>query len=170
MLSLRIAHKASKGALGMMVGIFCFLVGYNNIIDFNTNFQFVQHVLSMDAMEPWFNGENLNGRAITNDSFMYIGYWGIILGELTAGVLCIVGAFFMLRNICNEKFELGQALFITGGTIAALVWYFGFAVIGAEWFQMWASQWNGQMKAYTFAMFILVTMIYVIVPTPKLSV
>ena len=32
-----------------------------------------------------------------------------------------------------------------------LFWFFGFIVVGGEWFQMWQSQiWNGQEAAFRF--------------------
>ena len=31
------------------------------------------------------------------------------------------------------------------------LWFFGFMVVGGEWFQMWQSQtWNGQEAAFRF--------------------
>ena len=166
-ISLTTTHEISKGIIGLCVGIFCALVGYNNIVDFNSNYQFVQHVLAMDSLEPWFDGKALMGRAITDETFHFIGYCGVIIGEISAGLFCIYGSIKMLRNIRRPEFETGQAFYIIGCTIAALVWYFGFAIVGAEWFQMWASQWNGQMKAYAFITFILLTMVYIIIPPPR---
>jgi len=43
-----------------------------------------------------------------------------------------------------------------------LVWFFGFMVIGGEWFQMWqSSQWNGQQPAFRFYLTILAVLIFV---------
>jgi len=162
-------HRLSKSCIACAIGVFCLLVGYNNIVDYNTNYQFVEHVLSMDTMEAWFAGEDLKSRAISSDALQTIGYWLIIAAEVTAGILGIAGGVLMLKHSRNagKSFQLGQGLFIASATIAVLVWYFGFGVVGAEWFQMWANQWNGQMKAYAFATYILIALIYVILPSPK---
>jgi hypothetical protein len=41
-----------------------------------------------------------------------------------------------------------------------LVWFFGFMVIGGEWFQMWQSPlWNGQQAAFRFYLTILAVLI-----------
>ncbi len=164
-------HRLSKALIGGSIAVFCLLVGYNNIIDFNTNFHFVQHVLSMDAMQPWFDGKALLKRAITSYEIQFFLYCLIIISEICSGLFLVIGAAFMLKGsgtgYSTGGFSRGQALFLIGGTLAILTWYFGFAVIGAEWFQMWASTWNGQMKAYTFASFILITMIYTIIPSPQ---
>ena len=43
-MSLTTTHEISKGIIGLCVGIFCALVGYNNIVDFNSNYQFVLYL------------------------------------------------------------------------------------------------------------------------------
>ncbi|MCL9782242.1 DUF2165 domain-containing protein [Vibrio sp. S4M6] len=162
MLNMTMATRLSKGMLASAVGIMCLLVSIDNMIDFNSNYQFVQHVLSMDTMKPFFHGGPLLERAITNPTYHLIGYWMIIIGEGLSGLLALAGGLCMLLGISNgERFLKGKVLYILGGTIALMVWYFGFAVIGGEWFSMWANKWNGQSKAYTFAIFILISMAYV---------
>ena len=167
MLILKFVHALSKALIAFFVGFFCLIVGYGNIVDYETNFSFVQHVLSMDDMEPFFDGKNIIHRAITSPLWHHIFYNLIILFELLAGILCVMGAIIMFINVQKNNFSLGQAFFIGGATIAVAVWYFGFAVVGGEWFAMWANKWNGQMKAYTFSLFIMLSVIYILIPTPK---
>ncbi len=157
----------SKAVVAIYVGLFCVLVSYNNVIDYNTNYQFVKHVLAMDQMEPYFSGDNLYGRAITSPALHTLFYNLIIALEFLAGVLCVIGAVVMFFKRETAAFSKGQAFYVCGVIVALSVWYFGFAVIGAEWFSMWANSWNGQMKAYTFAIFIILTLIYVLMPSPK---
>lgn len=162
MLTIKAASRVSKGMIASAIGFMCLLVSIDNIIDFNSNYQFVQHVLSMDTMKPYFSGGPLLDRAITNPQFHLIAYWLIIIGEGLSGILAVSGGLLMLFSITNgTKFLKGKTLYILGATIAIMVWYFGFAVIGGEWFSMWANKWNGQSKAYTFATFILISMIYI---------
>jgi predicted small integral membrane protein len=161
-INIKTATRVSKGLLASSIGFMCLLVSFDNIIDFNSNYQFVQHVLSMDTMKQYFQGGVLLERAIINPSFHLIAYWLIIIGEGLSGLLAFSGGLLMILGINDgQKFLKGRLLYILGGTIALMVWYFGFAVIGGEWFSMWANKWNGQSKAYTFATFILISMIYV---------
>ena len=157
----------SKAVVAMYVGVFCVLVSYNNVIDYNTNFQFVQHVLAMDQMKAFFTGDNLYERAITSPTLHTVFYNLIIALEFLAGALCVIGAVIMFFKREAAGFSKGQAFYVAGVTVALGVWYFGFGVVGAEWFSMWANSWNGQMKAYTFAMFIILTLIYVLMPRPN---
>ncbi|WP_133406492.1 DUF2165 family protein [Parashewanella tropica] len=162
-------HRFSKALTSGFVGVFCLIVGYNNVVDFNTNYQFIVHVLSMDSMEPWFSGTQLFDRAISDHGLIIAAYWFIILSEILAGLVISLGVFFMFKGAKENKvtFIKGQGVFLLGATLAIFIWYFCFAVIGSEWFQMWASTENAQMKAYTFSAFILMVMIYVIIPSPK---
>lgn len=161
-------QQMSKAAVAFSVGFFCLLVGYDNIVDFKTNYAFVNAVLAMDQMEPFFSGDkDIASRAITSASTHLVAYWLIIIGELVSGVTCMVGALRMFTAINKPKFATGQVIYLVGATVAILLWYLGFAVIGGEYFSMWANKMNGQMKAYTFASFILLTAIYVAMPYIK---
>jgi len=163
-------QQLSKAAVAFSVGFFCLLVGYDNIIDFNTNYEFVNAVLSMDQMEPFFSGNKvILARAITSPEIHLIAYWLIIIGELTTGAVCMIGALMMFTSINKPRFVRGQVTYMVGATFAVLLWYLGFAVIGGEYFSMWANKMNGQGKAYTFATFILITAIYVALPYLRLE-
>ena len=62
MLIIRLAKVVMVAALAA----FAFLVTYDNLVDYGSNYQFVQHVLSMDTTFP---DNTLRDRAITNPSF-----------------------------------------------------------------------------------------------------
>jgi Predicted small integral membrane protein (DUF2165) len=56
---------------------------------------------------------------------------------------------------------------VVGGALGFLVWFFGFLLIGGEWFQMWqSSTWNGQQPAFRFVVIILAVLIFVMQPEP----
>ncbi|WP_392566818.1 DUF2165 domain-containing protein [Utexia brackfieldae] len=157
-----------KATVALMVGFFCLIVGYDNIIDFQTNYGFVNSVLSMNTMEPFFSGSTaITSRAIESPTLHLAGYWLIIIGELVAGTVCMIGSLTMFASIKKARFVNGQVIYLAGAVIAVLIWYFGFAVIGGEYFSMWANKMNGQAKAYTFATFILLTAIFVAMPLLK---
>jgi len=154
----------------MLIGLslFAFLVTFNNVTDYQSNFQFVQHVLSMDTT---FEGNAAMYRAITTPWIWHAGYWGIILGEgLTAvflfwGGLRLVAAREAPAGIFNQRKDIAAI----GATLAFLVWFVGFMAVGGEWFLMWQSQvWNGQQAAFRFYMSILAVLIFVMLPDPEL--
>jgi predicted small integral membrane protein len=123
--------RAAKILLVLLVGLFSLLAGADNIVDYGTNYAFVQHVMSMDTVFP---NSTLTWRAITSPALHHASYAAIIAAELLTGVLCVLGAW-----------RLWQARAVSA------LWFFGFMVVGGEWFQMWQSQtWNGQEAAFRF--------------------
>lgn len=147
----------------MLLGLslFAFLVTFNNITDYGSNFEFVKHVLSMDTT---FEGNAAMYRAITTPWIWHAGYWGIIAGE---GLTCLFLLWGGLRLIAAredppELFQEKKDIAVVGATLGFLVWFVGFMAVGGEWFLMWQSEvWNGQQAAFRFYMSILAVLIFV---------
>lgn len=134
------------------MALFFTIVAFTNIVDYNTNWLFVKHVLSMDKT---FHSPHLMGRAITNQSIQHFGYFLIILTEALTAVFCWLGAYKLLKDHTKKIALLGLAL-------GFLLYFVGFCVIASEWFVMWqAAKWNGQVKAYLFCSIILLIMIFI---------
>ncbi|OHX10425.1 hypothetical protein BI347_21855 [Chromobacterium sphagni] len=151
-----------KGALALSIGAFGLLAAIGNIIDYQSNWQFVRHVLAMDSMEPWFDDAVVQGRAVTDPFWQRLAYLAIIAGELACGLLCAAGGTGLAAAAAGTGcLRWSKSLFTLGALLAILVWYFGFAVVGGEYFAMWANKWNGQMKAYAFISFIVISLIYI---------
>ena len=160
--------RLSKIILCLCLAAFAFLVTFGNITDYGSNFAFVQHVLSMDTTFP---GNQLMYRAITNEALWNAAYWLIILGEGLTSVLFLIGAFHLwqARHETGAQFNRAKRFAVIGATMGFLVWFFGFMVVGGEWFAMWQSQtWNGQDAAFKFYVAILGVLIYVNQPDSDL--
>jgi predicted small integral membrane protein len=74
------------------------------------------------------------------------------------------GATFLLRHLRSQTacFNRAKGLTAVAAGLGFLVWFFGFMVIGGEWFQMWQSpRWNGQEAAFRFYLTILAVLIFV---------
>ena len=150
-----------KIAMVLGLSLFAFLVTFNNINDYNSNFEFVRHVLSMDTT---FEGNAAMWRAVTTPWMWHAGYWGIIAGEGLTFLLLAVGALRMVRAAGEdaETFQSAKTLVVAGATVGFLVWFVGFMAVGGEWFLMWQSQtWNGQQAAFRFYISILAVLIFV---------
>ncbi len=161
--------RLSKAALVLALSAFAFMVSFNNITDYGSNFAFVQHVFSMDTTFP---GNAAMYRAITTPAIWHVGYWFIIAGESLTFILLLIGGIKLLtaRNQSAEAFNTAKNWTIAGATIGFLVWFVGFMVVGGEWFLMWQSQtWNGQDAAFKFYMSILAVLIYVVQPERELK-
>lgn len=153
--------RFAKIVLSLAVAAFTFLVTFNNIVDYGSNFVFVQHVLSMDTTFP---SNALMTRAITDRTIWHAGYWLIIASEGATCTLLLSGTYSLWRARRGDAviFNAAKSLVMVGCTVGFLVWFLGFMAIGGEWFAMWQSKvWNGQDAAFKFYMTILGVLIFV---------
>jgi predicted small integral membrane protein len=150
-----------KAAMVLSVGLWALLIGCDNLLDYPSNWRFVQHVLSMDTV---FVDNRLRYRAITSQPLQAVAYWLIIVAQMTAGVTCCAGAIRLARGrLVPQAYGAARTLAAAGLVLAFLLYFFGFVVVGGEWFDMWQSTvWNGQAKAVMFVtcvMFVLVVLL-----------
>jgi predicted small integral membrane protein len=153
--------RTLKAAMVGAIGAWAFLIALGNVIDYDSNWHFVQHVLSMDTV---FADNPLRYRAVTNPALQTLGYGLIIATEWVMSALCLVGAWrlFAARND-HARFVTAKTLAAAGLVLVFLLYFVGFVAIGGEWFCSWQSEvWNGQTKAVSFltcAMFVLVVVL-----------
>lgn len=91
-------------------------------------------------------------------------YCLIILGEGLTALAFSLPAFSLMRGLrsAGARFNQGKRFVFIGVAISFLVWFFGFMVVGGEWFQMWQSRsWNGQEAAFRFYLTVLAVVIFV---------
>ena len=164
-----IAIRAAKAALVAAVALFASLVAFGNLTDYNTNFVFVQHVLSMDTIYPF---STIKYRAITDPALHHAAYAAIIAAEAATAVLCWIGAALLARRLRADAgaFNRAKTFAVVGLTLGFLVWQVGFMSIGGEWFGMWQSQqWNGVPSAFRFLMTIIAVLIFVAIPDQQID-
>jgi predicted small integral membrane protein len=153
--------RQAKALLPLLAGVFFLLVGADNIFDYDTNFEFVRHVLAMDTTFP---GNKLMWRAITSEWLHHAAYAALIAAELATGALCTAGAYriYQARRAPARQFNEAKTPAIAGLAAGFTLYFFGFLVVGGEWFQMWQSQtWNGQEAAFRFAACLGLMLIFV---------
>jgi predicted small integral membrane protein len=147
------------------VAIFYAFVVLNNTTDYNSNYQFVRHVLMMDSTFP---GNRGMWRAINSPALHAAFYVSITAWEAVTMILCGWGGARMaaaLRGSAAE-FQGAKALAIAGLTLGLLMWLIAFLSVGGEWFLMWQSKtWNGQDAA--FRMFTVVGIVLLLVAQPE---
>jgi predicted small integral membrane protein len=157
MLIVRLAKVAMTAALAA----FAFIVTYDNIVDYGTNYEFVKHVLSMDTTFP---GNKLMGRAITDPRLWTLGYAAIIAAEGLVFVLLGIATLAMLFALRAPAagFQRAKTWLVAGVALGFMVWFVGFMVVAGEYFAMWQSKtWNGQEAAFRFYMTLLAVLIFV---------
>jgi predicted small integral membrane protein len=156
-----IEARLVKMVMVFCLALFALVVAYDNLVDYGSNYLFVQHVLSMDTTFP---GNALMERQITSPAMWRVAYWGIILAEGLTALALGVGALAMLWRLRADagRFQHAKRFVYLGAGLGFLLWFFGFMVIGGEWFASWQSKtWNGQEAAFRFYMPILAVLIFV---------
>src|SRR5689334_8575470 len=164
MAMMRLAKVAAVRALAA----FALLVAYNNVVDYDSNYQFVRHVLSMDTIFP---NSVLRSRAINSETIWRAAYALIIAAEALTGFLLALGAVMLLGRwrASAKLFNQAKRWAVAGLTLGFLLWCFGFIVVGGEYFAMWQSNtWNGAEGAFRFVTMILGVLIFVSLPDGEL--
>jgi predicted small integral membrane protein len=158
--------RVCKSIVCLSLAIFALLVCLNNVMDYNSNYTFVQHTLSMDTVFP---GNTLKYRAILDPFVWSLAYGLIIFAEFLTGVLLLTGSIGLLKNIHSPlAFNRAKNWAYLGCLVGFLLWFFGFIVIGGEWFCMWQSEkWNGIEAAFRFVVIIMFTLLFIAMPDPE---
>ena len=157
--------RAAKLSLLAAIALYYTLVVFNNLTDFDSNAQFVRHVLMMDTTLP---GNHGLWRAINAPQIHLAFYWGIIAWETVTTILLWWGAvrlFHALRSSA-PSFNAAKRIPVMALVLSMLMWLVAFLTIGGEWFLMWQSHaWNGQQEA--FRMFVVVGVVLLILVQPE---
>ncbi|HEY4979640.1 MAG TPA: DUF2165 domain-containing protein [Candidatus Acidoferrum sp.] len=152
--------RFAKTFLVLGVALFYLFVVFNNLTDYNSNFQFIRHVLMMDSTFP---GNTGIWRAINLPAVHTSFYISIIAWELLTMILCLWGGLRLLRALRGNARDFREAgsLAIAGLSLSLLMWLVAFLSVGGEWFLMWQSKsWNAQEAA--FRMFTVVGIVLLV--------
>jgi predicted small integral membrane protein len=87
--------RLCKATLVAAISLFFLIVVANNITDYDSNYEFVRHVLSMDDTFP-HNSELW--RSLPYPILFQIFYAGIILTEAVSALLCGYGAYRLAKT------------------------------------------------------------------------
>lgn len=149
------------------IALFALITGWNNLMDYDSNWQFVRHVLSMDTTFPH---TTLTTRAIASPPVHAGAYWLIIAAEFGTGFLTAWGFAMMAARFRDPgpRFENAKAPAVLGIALGLALWFTGFFVIAGEWFAMWqSSQWNGRGSAFQFCVLLLLSLIVLLRRDPR---
>ena len=140
--------RVAKFLLVAAVAGFYALLVLNNTTDYDSNFQFVRHVMMMDST---FSGNHAMWRAVNTPALHTAFYLSIIAWESVTMLLCWWGAIQLGRALRGTAtaFHAAKKWAIAGLTLSLLMWLVAFLSVGGEWFLMWQSKtWNGQEAAF----------------------
>jgi predicted small integral membrane protein len=156
--------RLAKLLLVFAVALFYTVVVFNNITDYNSNYQFVRHVLMMDST---LSGNRGMWRALNTPGWHTAFYVSIIAWESIVMLLCWWGGVRLARALSASAAVFMQAkrVSVAALTLGLLMWLVAFLDVGGEWFLMWQSKtWNGQDAA--FRMFTVIGVVLLLLAQP----
>jgi predicted small integral membrane protein len=160
--------RAAKISLVFAVALFYTLVVLNNLTDYNSNYQFVRHVLMMDSTFP---GNHGMWRALNQPALHTAFYLSIIAWEFITMLLCWWGALRLVKSLRSPAaaFQQAKNIAIAALTLGLLMWLVAFLTVGGEWFLMWQSKsWNGQDEAFRMFAVLSLVLLLLLQPDPDL--
>src|SRR6476620_7287939 len=164
------AFRLAKIVAVFGVGLLAFLITFNNITDYYSDYSFVEHVMKMDTTFP---GNELMYRSFNSGIIHHITYILIIILEAVTTYCCIKGAWQMYRNINKNAlhFQISKRWAMYGLILGIAIWFIVFQAIAGEWFAMWQSQkWNGLYSADRIVTFIALSLIMLMQKEDELQV
>jgi predicted small integral membrane protein len=156
--------RVAKILLIFAVAMFYTVVVFNNITDYNANYQFVRHVLMMDSNSL---GNHEMWRATNSPRWHTAFYVSIIGWESIVMFLCWWGGVRLARALSApaDVFMQAKRVSVAALTLALVMWLTAFLTVGGEWFLMWQSKtWNGQDAA--FRMFTVIGIVLLLLAQP----
>jgi predicted small integral membrane protein len=156
--------RASKILLVLALAFYYTLVAFNNLDDYHSNLNFVQHVLQMDTTFP---GNHGMWRAIYSPVVMWIFFVSIVVWEISIASLLYFAGFQLFRNRSRTAvtFNTAKKPAVIALTMSLLMWLTFFLSVGSEWFLMWQSkQWSGQSAAFGMFAVVGIILLYVVMP------
>jgi len=164
---LTLTLRLSKSILMLAVAFYYSLVVFNNLTDYDSNYQFVHHVLAMDSTFP---GNHGLWRALPQHTLQIVFYDGIITWETITAILSWWAAIRLLLNLETAAFVQAKSIAVAALTLGCLLWFTAFISVGGEWFLMWQSKiWNGQDAAFRMFCILGIILLYITAPEPDLS-
>ncbi|MCC6375689.1 MAG: DUF2165 domain-containing protein, partial [Microbacteriaceae bacterium] len=107
-----------------LAGLYGLFVFAGTLMDYDSNYQFVKHVLSMDTT---FDGNALMWRAITVPALWTVAYIGIIVAEGVFAALGLIGGvkLFLRRNADAASFNSAKGWGYSAYGLGFVTWFFG---------------------------------------------
>ena len=147
--------RVATSVVVLIVASYYLLVGFDNITNPTnpavSNWPFVRGVMSGEGVPP---DNGIAWRFIDATWLQACAYIMVMVLETLTGILLLVAGVKGLRTSVNSaRWREAQVLTFAGGALGLLLFFFGFIVIGGNWFIMYLnSEWNGMEPAFQISM------------------
>jgi predicted small integral membrane protein len=150
--------------LVLIAASYYLVVAFDNITNPTgpaSNWPFVRGVMSMEGVPE---DDGFAWRAIESEPVHAVFYVAIMLGEAVSGLLLLWGGIAGLRATDSAAaWSASQRASLLGCSVGLLVFWFGFIVVGGNWWIMFLNpQWNGIEPAFQNATLTLGTVLAIL--------
>lgn len=130
--------RITKIIAALFIGAIGTLFFLDNLLNLDAAYDAVSFVVS-GAEQPYYD---ILGPTVSSSWLTYLAVFTIMAGELSVGILGLIGAYRMIRARADssEAFRDAKQTAIYGGVLGMLVWYGFFIVLGEGYFHMWQSE------------------------------
>ncbi|MBS0285788.1 MAG: DUF2165 domain-containing protein [Proteobacteria bacterium] len=150
MISIKKTHRLTKLTLLFSCALLMTLAVLDNIFAYDINYDYVQHVMSMDTT---FKHPHQYWRAVHNPFFYNLCLILIIIFEGVASIVLWVGTFYLLKNMKSDKaqFQAAKQWGAVGLLLTLVLYSLIFMTIASQWFASWQSSiWNSKNASMPF--------------------
>ena len=137
------------------------MVVINNLLDYQINLNYIQHIMSMDTVAL---KETHDWRAIDNGPIHNYMFMLIIMMESITAILCWLGGLYLFAYNNTNKLNRGKDLATMGLTLALIIWFGVFFIISGEWFLAWQTPWNALPSASRIVTMTGIALIFIHLP------
>lgn len=153
--------KITVAVIAFCFFLFFFFIGFNNIIDFSINQEFIQNTMGMN----WIDDQALKWRAITHTGTQNVLYLLIIIWELCIATFCLISFLKVIfQSIANKTDPENCKLLKIALLMSFVLYMVGFCSISCEWFYLWQACPELQTKTIGYSILSLVALITVSIP------
>lgn len=150
----------------LFLGLFYALSFLGNVTDYHSNFLLVQAVLSMKGAP---DSAGIAWRSVQSPVLQNIGYLMIVFTEAVISLLALLGSFAMLRASHQDEksFESAKTLALLAIGLGITLYFFGYLVLGDQWFRAWMSSETENVQALGFQFFTFFSFLFLMLRTTK---
>lgn len=144
------AHRWEKIILLLSSALSLSIVFADNILAYDINFEYIQHIMSMDTT---LKHPKLYWRAVHNPILYHACFILIILFEGVSSLLLWIGAYHLIMKIhaSPSDFQSAKSWSLLGLLLALILYSFIFFTIASQWFASWQSAlWNAKNASLPF--------------------
>jgi predicted small integral membrane protein len=158
--------RALKAILVLFASLQGFAYVAGNLANFDAARAVVSFVISQTGHEYY---PTHIVPAFAGDQAATIALLVIVAGEALVGLLCLKGALDLFTSLGadDETFHARKTFALLGTGMGMIVWFGGFIVIGAGFFQMWQTEIGDSSFRGAFIYAVTNGLVYLIVSQPE---